>query len=176
VYRHNDYRAPYEKLTSVKDWHKYLKEGVSQQQLQREAGRMSDTDDAKGKSGAARPVPVTEMIGAYAAPARTPERCGNDGAMPHWNGMSVSGSSRVGIKTRFQAHFWIGKCCHHLTRAGGSVAPLARICSAFLQRFTSAVRRSTACTAAPIAMRLHGSGSFIPAARAHFTSIDALTP
>src|SRR5713226_8603257 len=30
---------------------------------------------------------------------------------PHWNQMSVSGSSRTGIKLRFQAHFWIGKCC-----------------------------------------------------------------
>jgi hypothetical protein len=29
---------------------------------------------------------------------------------PHWNQISVSGSSRTGIKLRFQAHFWIGKC------------------------------------------------------------------
>lgn len=28
----------------------------------------------------------------------------------HWNRRSVSGSLRVGIKSRFQAHFWIGKC------------------------------------------------------------------
>src|SRR5579872_926316 len=30
--------------------------------------------------------------------------------VPHWNGPVVSGSSRVGISFRFQAHFWIGKC------------------------------------------------------------------
>jgi hypothetical protein len=47
VYRHNDYRTPYEKLTSLKDWHKHLKEGISPQQLEREAGRMSDTEAAR---------------------------------------------------------------------------------------------------------------------------------
>ena len=47
VYRHNDYRTPYDKLTSLKDWRKHLKEGISEQQLQREARRMSDTDAAR---------------------------------------------------------------------------------------------------------------------------------
>ena len=47
VYRHNDYRTPYEKLTALKDWQKHLKEGISPQQLQREAGRMSDTEAAQ---------------------------------------------------------------------------------------------------------------------------------
>jgi hypothetical protein len=47
VYRHNDYRTPYEKLTSLKDWQKHLKEGMSPQQLKREAGRMSDTEAAR---------------------------------------------------------------------------------------------------------------------------------
>jgi hypothetical protein len=47
VYRHNDYRTPYEKLTSLKDWHKHLKEDISPQQLEREAGRMSDTEAAR---------------------------------------------------------------------------------------------------------------------------------
>ena len=47
MYRHNDYRTPYEKLTSLKDWHKHLKEGMSPEQLQREAGRMSDTEAAR---------------------------------------------------------------------------------------------------------------------------------
>jgi hypothetical protein len=28
----------------------------------------------------------------------------------YWNESLISGSSRVGIKLRFQAHFWIGKC------------------------------------------------------------------
>jgi hypothetical protein len=47
VYRHNDYRTPYEKLTSLKDWQKHLKEGISSQHLGREAGRMSDTEAAR---------------------------------------------------------------------------------------------------------------------------------
>jgi hypothetical protein len=47
VYRHNDYRTPYEKLTSLKDWQKHLKEGISPQHLEREAGRMSDTEAAR---------------------------------------------------------------------------------------------------------------------------------
>ena len=47
VYRHNDYRTPYEKLTSLKDWQKRLKEGISPQHLEREAGRMSDTEAAR---------------------------------------------------------------------------------------------------------------------------------
>jgi hypothetical protein len=29
---------------------------------------------------------------------------------PHWNRRAVSGSSRIGINFRFQAHLWIGKC------------------------------------------------------------------
>jgi len=43
---------------------------------------------------------------------------------PHWNQMSVSGSSRTGIKLRFQAHFWIGKCC-------SSTGSTAGLCGAF---------------------------------------------
>jgi hypothetical protein len=29
---------------------------------------------------------------------------------PYWNETALSGSSRIGIKSRFQAHLWIGKC------------------------------------------------------------------
>jgi hypothetical protein len=29
---------------------------------------------------------------------------------PHWNRTAVSGSWRIGINSRFQAHLWIGKC------------------------------------------------------------------
>jgi hypothetical protein len=47
VYRPDDYRTPYEKLTSLKDWHKQLKKGLSQEQLQRQARRMSDTEAAR---------------------------------------------------------------------------------------------------------------------------------
>ena len=47
VYRHEDYRTPYEKLTSLEDWQKHLKKGISRQLLQREAARMSDTEAAR---------------------------------------------------------------------------------------------------------------------------------
>ena len=38
--------------------------------------------------------------------------------------MSVSGSSRVGIKIRFQAHFWIGKCFHKKSISVCVLAPV----------------------------------------------------
>jgi hypothetical protein len=47
VYRHNEYRTPYEKLMSLKDWQKYLKEGITEPMLKREAERMSDTEAAR---------------------------------------------------------------------------------------------------------------------------------
>lgn len=47
IYRHTDYRTPYEKLSSLPDWDKYLKEGISPQRLSAEAGRMSDTEAAR---------------------------------------------------------------------------------------------------------------------------------
>jgi hypothetical protein len=47
VYRHNDYRTPYEKLISLPDWQKRLKETVTEQMLKREAKRMSDTEAAQ---------------------------------------------------------------------------------------------------------------------------------
>jgi hypothetical protein len=47
VYKHDDYRTPYEKLTSLNAWQKHLKEGVNPQQLQREAERISDTEAAR---------------------------------------------------------------------------------------------------------------------------------
>jgi hypothetical protein len=47
VYKHDDYRTPYEKLTSLQEWRKHLKQGMSAQQLQREAVRMSDTEAAR---------------------------------------------------------------------------------------------------------------------------------
>lgn len=47
VYRHKDYRTPYEKLASITDWQKHLKEAVTDQTLQREAEKMSDTEAAR---------------------------------------------------------------------------------------------------------------------------------
>ena len=47
TYRHKDYRTPYEKLTSLPDWRKQLKEGISEQSLSAQAQRMSDTEAAQ---------------------------------------------------------------------------------------------------------------------------------
>lgn len=47
LYRHQDYRTPYEKLTSLPDWDKYLKPGVSKQILQQQADRRTDTEAAR---------------------------------------------------------------------------------------------------------------------------------
>lgn len=47
IYRHQDYRTPYEKLTSLEDWTRHLKEGITVAQLQRGAGRRSDTEAAR---------------------------------------------------------------------------------------------------------------------------------
>jgi len=47
VYRHRDYQTPYEKLTSLKNWQKYLKEAITAPVLQRQAGRRSDTEAAR---------------------------------------------------------------------------------------------------------------------------------
>jgi hypothetical protein len=42
VYRPEDYRTPYEKLTSLAGWRKHLKPGITGQLLAREALRRSD--------------------------------------------------------------------------------------------------------------------------------------
>jgi hypothetical protein len=47
VYRQQDYRTPYEKLTSLKEWQAYLKTEVTAPMLVREASRRSDTAAAR---------------------------------------------------------------------------------------------------------------------------------
>jgi hypothetical protein len=46
-YPHQDYQTPFEKLTSLRNWQQYLKPGVSQADLQRRAGQLSDTEAAR---------------------------------------------------------------------------------------------------------------------------------
>ena len=46
-YRPKDYRTPYEKLTSLADWEKCLKPGITPIQLQRQATAHSDTEAAR---------------------------------------------------------------------------------------------------------------------------------
>jgi hypothetical protein len=47
VYPAKDYRTPYEKLVSLPNWQQHLKEGITPELLQRQAGRMSDTEAAQ---------------------------------------------------------------------------------------------------------------------------------
>ncbi len=47
TYRHQDYRTPYEKLTSLPNWQQYLKPGITPALLQRQAPRHSDTEAAR---------------------------------------------------------------------------------------------------------------------------------
>jgi len=46
-YPHQDYQTPFEKLTSLRNWQQSLKPGVSQADLQRRAGQLSDTEAAR---------------------------------------------------------------------------------------------------------------------------------
>jgi hypothetical protein len=47
TYRHKDYRTPYEKLTSLPEWEKSLKEGITPAMLQRQATASRDTEAAR---------------------------------------------------------------------------------------------------------------------------------
>lgn len=47
TYRHTDYRTPYEKLTSLKEWEKCLQEGITPALLQRQASACGDTEAAR---------------------------------------------------------------------------------------------------------------------------------
>lgn len=47
IYRHQDYQTPYEKLCSLVDWQKNLKEGITAQTLGLRASQMSDTAAAQ---------------------------------------------------------------------------------------------------------------------------------
>lgn len=47
IYRADDYRTPFEKLTSIAKWEKFLKPGLDAEQLQRTARNLSDTEAAR---------------------------------------------------------------------------------------------------------------------------------
>lgn len=47
TYPHKDYRTPWEKLTSLKDWQNYLKPGITEAMLTRQAQERSDTEAAR---------------------------------------------------------------------------------------------------------------------------------
>jgi hypothetical protein len=47
TYPHQDYRTPYEKLTSLAGWEKTLKAGITADALQRQATARSDTEAAR---------------------------------------------------------------------------------------------------------------------------------
>jgi hypothetical protein len=47
TYRHEDYRTPYEKLTSLPEWEKSWKQAITPAMLQRQAAARSDTEAAR---------------------------------------------------------------------------------------------------------------------------------
>jgi hypothetical protein len=47
LYRPDDYRTPYEKLSSLPDWEQHLKPGITRQYLEGQAKRVSDTEAAR---------------------------------------------------------------------------------------------------------------------------------
>jgi hypothetical protein len=47
LYRPDDYRTPYEKLSSLPDWEQHLKPGITRVYLADQAQRMSDTEAAR---------------------------------------------------------------------------------------------------------------------------------
>jgi hypothetical protein len=47
TYRHKDYRTPYEKLTSLPEWEKSLKPGITAESLRQQAAARSDTEAAR---------------------------------------------------------------------------------------------------------------------------------
>jgi hypothetical protein len=64
----------------------------------------------KTKAGGLRPLPAK----AYQTSRKETSPSNLDDPifrlMPHWNRRVLSGSSPIGINSRFQAHLWIGKC------------------------------------------------------------------
>ena len=47
VYRADDYRTPYEKLTSLPNWERFLKPGITKELLDRQARRFTDVEAAR---------------------------------------------------------------------------------------------------------------------------------
>jgi transposase InsO family protein len=47
VYRADDYRTPYEKLTSLPKWERFLKPGITKETLERQARRLTDVEAAR---------------------------------------------------------------------------------------------------------------------------------
>ena len=63
VYRQQDYATPHEKLRSLADWEKCLKEGVRPGQLDRQAREQSDTESAQAMQTAKQKL-LTEALSA----------------------------------------------------------------------------------------------------------------
>ena len=69
----------------------------------------NNTKPKPWRRGCAPPQNLTK--GDILQQIRSPGIHSSFGLIPHWNQTFDSGSSRAGINSRFQAHFWIGKCC-----------------------------------------------------------------
>jgi transposase InsO family protein len=121
-YRAGDYCTPYEKLISLPDWQRYLKPGVTPEDLGRQALACSDTDAAKAVQAArdhlfapelwSQPVDNTELMrgkGTGRPLAPHPHPSGN-AERRRLTSLESSGSSRIGNTRRLQAHLWIREC------------------------------------------------------------------
>ena len=67
LYRQQDYATPYEKLRSLADWEKCLKEGIRPEQLERRALEQSDTESAQAMQTAKQ-----KLLNAVRSAARLP--------------------------------------------------------------------------------------------------------
>ena len=71
TYRHKDYRTPYEKLTSLPQWEKSLKEGITAHMLQQQATVRNDTEAARRVLGTAviTGMGAATVLGIFFIPA-----------------------------------------------------------------------------------------------------------
>ena len=106
IYRHRDYQTPYEKLRSLADWQGYLKPGVTEEHLERQAQRLSDTAAARQMRTAqcALLSRCRQTNGSQCAAVK--KRCGNAG---QWTPVQNPGLAlwRVVLDTEFRtvAHY-----------------------------------------------------------------------
>ena len=121
-YRAADYRTPYEKLLSLPDWQKHLKDGVRAETLEQQASRHSDTAAAqriqKAKL-ALLPLSPWSLIPpdfcsdrSRARGLQTPAPLPRTPHPPLPNCHRKENPSGTTLPILLlQAHSWIGKCC-----------------------------------------------------------------
>ena len=169
-YRADDYRTPYEKLLSLPDWQKHLKDGVRPETLQQQASRHSDTAAAqrmqKAKLALLSPLSNSSLIppdfcsdGSGARGLQTPAPLPRT-PIPR---CLTATERRTPAAPPFpilllQAHSWIGKCCMELVRP-----TLVRFWDGPLFQHLAARTTSTAGAGPTIRLAHGSSGNLRPA-------------